>query len=118
MRWLPSGGTELSASRTTANTARVPRLGRALALRRLSTMLRSTLQKWPTALLWRRKGGYGALLGGGIFLHVSFSTRLTAAEQRDLLMLFAVWLVADPERLLSQDTHRGGSYWRDTAALD
>jgi hypothetical protein len=80
----------------------------SVLLSRLCNMLRSTLRSYPTARLWRRKAEYGALLGGGTYLRVSYSADLTATQQRDLLALFAAWLVADPERLLDRNTPLGG----------
>lgn len=74
-------------------------------------MLQNTLRSFPKALLWRRKGAYGALLGGGSYLRVSFSADLTGEQQRDLLALFATWLVADASGLLTSGVPPNGLSW-------
>lgn len=67
---------------------------------KLARMLRSTLQRYPQARLLRKRGAFGASLGEGRYLQVSFSGELSAADLRDLLVLFATWLAADPDRIL------------------
>lgn len=67
---------------------------------KLSRMLRSTLQSFPNAKVRVSRGGFGVSLGGGNYLQVHYSGGLASADIRDLLVLFATWLVADEGRIL------------------
>jgi len=82
---------------------------------RLCRMLRSILRSWPQAKLLHGKGGFGAQLGDGISVWIRYSGRLAPADMRDLLVLFAIWLVADPQRLIDEeDENSGGASWMDS----
>lgn len=85
------------------------KLAESLASRRLLAMLRSTLQSWPKMMLSTQKGEFGASSEGGTYLYVSYSSDLTAEQKRDLLALFATWLIADPDGLLPESTTQSGS---------
>lgn len=76
---------------------------------KLCRMLRNTLQSYPQATLVTTAAGFGALLDDNTYLLIRTSGNLTTQEKRDLLVLFATWLVADPETL--------GSYDLDTSEL-
>lgn len=81
------------------------------ALRRnvLTRMLRNMLQRWPAARLQSNsQGDFGVLLDGQTSLHVSIVGRLTDAEVRDLLALFANWVVVDPDKI-RRTAHSGFS---------
>jgi hypothetical protein len=77
-------------------------------------MLRNTLQSYPQARLWKRKDGFGASLGGGTYLSVSFNGVYSSEVKADLLALFSVWLRADPAAL-GQSILRDGQYATDGA---
>ena len=76
---------------------------------KLLRMLRNTLQRYPKARVGKRRGAYGVSMQGGGYLRVSYSVGLDAEQQRDLLVLLATWLVADPNALLNQNTPLDGS---------
>ena len=80
----------------------------AKALNRLSAMLRNTLQRWPKACLTVTEVGFGARLDAQTSLLIASSGPLSAEDTRDLLALFAVWLVADPQRLGKPGTRPDG----------
>lgn len=84
------------------------KLDESVASKKLIRMLQSTLRKWRTPKLETRRGGFGVYMGEQTFLSVSFSSDLTDGEKRDLLVLFATWLVADPETLLPWTIRQGG----------
>lgn len=84
---------------TSDTSAPVRRSKDATQRAKLAAMLRSTLQKYPAARLQRGRGAFGASLGEDRSLRVSFNGALSAADLRDLLALFAVWLVVDPEHI-------------------
>lgn len=84
------------------------RLEESEASKKLIRMLRSTLRRWQTPKLETRRDGFGVFMGGSTFLSVSYSSDLTDMEKRDLLALFATWLVADPETLLPWTIRQGG----------
>lgn len=84
------------------------RLEESAASKKLLAMLRNTLRRWPTTKLETRKGEFGAFMGDGTYLRVSYSSDLTDSEKRDLLALFATWLVADPATLLPWTIRRDG----------
>jgi hypothetical protein len=66
---------------------------------KLVGMLRNTLQRWPRARLQRSTAGdFGVSLGEGTFARFVFSTDLTIQDKRDLLVLFATWVVVDPDK--------------------
>jgi hypothetical protein len=67
---------------------------------KLVRMLRSMLRSWPQARLIHTSGGFGALLDDRTYIQIAYSGHWTAEDMRDLLALFAIWLVADPDRLL------------------
>jgi len=71
-------------------------------------MLRNTLRNYPTTKLVKLKGGFGVSLAENTYLYVSFSGNLTDTEKRDLLALFATWLVADPDGLQKAPTPHDG----------
>jgi hypothetical protein len=85
------------------------KLDESVASRKLIRMLQNTLRRWRTTKLETRKGGFGVFMGEQTYLSVSFSSDLTVEEKRDLLVLFATWLVADPETLLPWTIRQGGS---------
>jgi hypothetical protein len=62
-------------------------------------MLQSMRQSYPTMKLATRKAAFGVFTDDGTYLYVSYSGNLTATEKRDFLVLFATWLVADPDAL-------------------
>jgi hypothetical protein len=66
---------------------------------KLVAMLRNTLRNYPLARLHRGKGAFGASLGDNTWIRIRWSGSLTDTELRDLLALFATWLVVDPEAL-------------------
>jgi hypothetical protein len=72
----------------------------AIARDKLLRMLRSTARKYPQGRLWSTRGGFGVSLGETEWLKLSYSGRWTPQDMRDLLALFVVWLVVDPQRLL------------------
>lgn len=100
MRWLEV------AKEITYSLAQ--KLDESIASKKLTRMLQSTLRKWRTTKLETRRGGFGVYMGEQTFLSVSFSSDLTDEEKRDLLVLFATWLVADPETLLPWTIRQGG----------
>ena len=71
-------------------------------------MLRSMLQNYPKAKLTTRRAGFGVSWDDGTYLRVSFNTSLTVERKRDLLALFATWLVADPSTLDHSTTYQSG----------
>jgi hypothetical protein len=71
-------------------------------------MQRSTLRRWPAAKVLKRPAAFGVSLDGDTSLYVSYSGSLTAEEKRDLLVLFATWLVADPGGLTKAPTPQDG----------
>lgn len=84
------------------------KLDASVASKKLIRMLQNTLRKWRTTKLETRRGGFGVYMGEQTYLSVSFSSDLTDAEKRDLLVLFATWLVADPETLLPWTIRQSG----------
>lgn len=71
-------------------------------------MLRSTSRRFPKAYLVGTTGGFGVRLGDGTYLHIVSSGAWTNEDMRDFLVLFATWLVADPEGLRRADTPLDG----------
>jgi hypothetical protein len=71
-------------------------------------MLLSTLRNYPLARVRTQRDAYGVWLDAETYLRVSYSAGLTVSQQRDLLVLLSVWLVAKPNELLKQNTPRGG----------
>jgi hypothetical protein len=86
---------------TLDTSAQVPKSSAANPLDKLCRMLRSTLRRYPRAHLLNTVGAFGASLDAQTFVQVSYSGNWTADNMRDCLALFAVWLVADPQRLLT-----------------
>lgn len=80
----------------------------ARALERLCPMLRNTLRRWPQAHLTVTEVGFGARLDAQTSLLIASNGELSAEDLRDLLVLFAMWLVADPERLRAGGTRLVG----------
>jgi hypothetical protein len=87
---------------------RVPKSKESSQLERLCRMLRSTLRKYPRAHLLNTVAAFGASLDESSYMQVSYSGRWTPEDMRDCLALFAVWLVVDPERLLTPGTTLAG----------
>ena len=78
---------------------------------KLVRMLRNTLQSYPLARLHRGRDAGGVSVGEDTWIRIRWSGRLTDRELRDLLALFATWLVVDPEALhvTSEDETSGHS---------
>jgi len=87
----------------------------ATPLKRLVRMLQSTSRNFPKAYLVGTMGGFGVRLGDGRYLHIVSSGEWTNEDMRDFLVLFATWLVADPDGLRRADTPLGGALRRDRA---
>ena len=85
------------ATRNTAKRARG--LNDAIARRKLSAMLQSTLQRYKQARLIRTQADFGVATTEGRFLSVQHSGPWTSEGLADLLELFALWLRVDPEQL-------------------
>lgn len=68
-------------------------------LAKLSRMLRSMSRRWPNTSLLTTTEGFGVRRIDGSYLHIVYSGRWTDEDMRDLLALFATWLVADPDKL-------------------
>lgn len=96
-------------------TERVPKSNGSTPLRKLARMLQSTSRRFPKAFLVGTTGGFGVRLGDGRYLHVVSNGEWTSEDMRDLLALFATWLVADPEGLRRADTPLGGPSSRGPA---
>lgn len=79
------------------------------ATAKLLRMLQSTSAKYPSARLVRRQAGFGVLLGEGRYLLISTNGDLAPEDMRDLLVLFAAWLVVDADELRRPSTGRSGS---------
>jgi hypothetical protein len=107
MSGLDVAGRRLSTGGMVRNTLG-RKLSGSLASKKLSAMLRNTLQSFPTAKLQTRKGGFGVFTDDGTYLYVSFSSNLTRTEKRDFLALFSTWLVADPDALNPSNIRPGG----------
>jgi len=101
-------GSRLSERTTKITSALERKLGESLASRKLSRMLRNTLQSFPTMKLATRRAAFGVFTDDGTYLYVSYSGNLTVDQKRDFLVLFATWLVADPDALLPSNTRPGG----------
>ena len=76
-----------------------PKSSASSPLGKLSRMLRSMSRKWPQTSLLRTTEGFGVRRIDGSYLHIVYSGHWTDADTRDFLVLFATWLVADPEKL-------------------
>lgn len=77
-------------------------------LSRLSRMLRSMSRRWPQTSLVSTSDAFGVRLQDGRFLLIQRSGNWTAQDMRDWLALFAIWLVADADRLLKPDENLAG----------
>jgi len=108
MNGLRGAGPKFAEPEIPTTSAPAPKLGESLALARLSRMLRNTLRKWPKAKLLKRAGGFGVSLDAETCLYVSSSGSLTVEEKRDLLVLFAAWLITDAEALQKAPGRPGG----------
>ena len=80
---------------------------------KLVRMLRSTLLRFPLAKLSRTRDGFGASLGENRYLFIRSSGDWTNEDLRDLLALFATWLVADPEYLRGGGSTLSGVFAED-----
>jgi hypothetical protein len=69
---------------------------------KLCRMLRNTLLKWPMAQVKATAADFGVLLDEHTYLLIRTSGKLTTLEKRDLLALFATWLVVKPEALAQE----------------
>jgi len=83
-------------------SARVPTSSAAARKNKLCRMLRNTLRNYPRAKLLHGRGGFGASLDAQKSIYIRFVGQLTNEDLRDLLALFATWLVVDPDRLRSE----------------
>jgi hypothetical protein len=82
------------------DTGAQERMSSALSPRdKLVAMLRNTLRSYPLARLHRGRDAFGASLGEDTWIRIRWSGHLTDTELRDLLALFATWLVVDPGAL-------------------
>lgn len=75
---------------------------------KLSRMLLNTLRNYPRAKLIHHPGGFGVLLDETSYLLVSVNGSLNAETIRDLLALFATWLVVNGSDLVEVGTQVGG----------
>lgn len=105
---LLEAGTKLSDRVKTNIGRRVPKLGESIASRKLLAMLRNTQLSYPTMKIMKRRGAFGVFTDDGTYLYVNYSGSLTDLEKRDLLALFATWLIADPDGLLPESTTQDG----------
>lgn len=80
-------------------SAQERKLSESSPIGKLSRMLRSTLQSFPNAKMCVMQDAFGVYLGDGAYLHIHYSSHLASADMRDLLALFATWLVADESRI-------------------
>lgn len=78
------------------------------AQEKLIRMLRSTLRRFPHARLMTTAGGFGVYLDEETALYVATRGRWSDTDMRDLLALFATWLVADPANIRSGGTALSG----------
>lgn len=85
---------------TSSISEQAPKLLDAIQLKKLSRMLRSMSRRWPNTRLLVTLGDFGVQLDDGRYLHIVRSGNWTAADMRDLLVLFATWLVVEPEKLM------------------
>jgi hypothetical protein len=108
MNGLRGRGMKFVEPATPITSPPAPKLAESLASRKLLAMLRNTWQKWPKAKMLRRAEGFGVALDEDTSLYVWCSGNLTATEKRDLLALFATWLVVDPSGLMKCPTPRNG----------
>lgn len=72
-------------------------------------MLQSISAKYPTARLLSRPGAFGVLLDGDRSLLITINGGWTNEDLRDLLVLFATWLVAEPGYLRGTSHAADGS---------
>lgn len=66
---------------------------------KLFRMLQSMSRRFPNTSLLTTAEGFGVRLRDGRYLHVVSSGLWSDEDTRDFLVLFATWLVADPDRL-------------------
>jgi hypothetical protein len=84
-------------------------------LGKLCRMLRNILRSYPTAKLLHGRDGFGALLGEQRLIYIRWNGDLSDQDLRDLLVLFATWLVVDPERLHDAGINgQGGASYMET----
>lgn len=108
MSGLLEHGTRLSERGIPHISRQVRKLGESLASKKLLAMLRNTQQRYPTMKVLTRRGAFGVFTDEGTYLYINYSGNLTDQEKRDLLALFATWLVADPDALLPSNTRPDG----------
>lgn len=75
---------------------------------KLLRMLRNTLRRFPHAHLLNTQAAFGVSLDDNTYMQVSYSGRWTAEDMRDCLALFAVWLVAEPTRIMQNGVRLDG----------
>lgn len=80
----------------------------AAQVAKLLRMLRSTLRRYPSAKLERTRDGFGASLDASTSMRIRLSGSLTEQDIRDLLALFATWLVVDGAYLRAGGTPLAG----------
>jgi hypothetical protein len=104
-----------SVQKTRAISAQERKSSAANPLDRLCRMLRNTLRSFPQAKLLHGRDGFGALLDDGRLVYIRWSGDLSDTDLRDLLALFATWLVVDPARLHDADARgQGGASYMAT----
>ncbi len=87
----------------------------AKRLSRLVHMLRNTLRNFPMAKLHHGKDVFGALLGDGCSISIHWTGNLSNEDLRDLLALFATWLVVDGGRLIDREADdQDGASWMES----
>lgn len=94
-------------------SAQEPKSSVAAPHEKLLRMLRSTLRKYPRARLMRTQEGFGVSLGEGTFLWITSRGHLSPEDMRDLLALFATWLVVDPNYLRAGGSMLSGYFVSD-----
>lgn len=87
---------------------REPRSREAALRAKLYRMLQSTSRKFPRSHLIVTSGGFGVRLEDNRYLLIQRSGKWATEDIRDLLVLFALWCVADPERIVREDTPLAG----------
>lgn len=78
---------------------------------KLLRMLPSMSRRFPKTSLLRTSDGFGVQLADGSYLRIVYSGHWSDADMRDFLVLFATWLVDDPEYLREKVIHLGGAFF-------
>jgi|SRR3954447_2211427 hypothetical protein len=81
----------------------------AQAVSGLIRTLQSMSRRFPQARLIHTAGAFGVQLRDGSYLYITRSGQLTDADVRDFLVLFARWLVVDPDGLRALQPTLGGA---------